>query len=87
MQGHSCGTVNALGYEFDSHSRKLNIEYFHFFSLVSRQSAALSSATQHVLPLEFGNWEMVLSRLCAGYSVKLQKTKKWFETAMTALQL
>ena len=28
--------------------------YFHFFALVSRQSAALSSATQHAMPPEFG---------------------------------
>ena len=28
--------------------------YFHFFALVSRQSAALSSATQHTMPPELG---------------------------------
>ena len=50
-------TVNAAGCEFDPHLRKLNIFYFHFFAqgnkkyfriiniLVSRHSAALSSAT------------------------------------------
>ena len=39
------------------HSRKcffyLHL-YFHFFALVSTQSAALSSFTQHAMPLEFG---------------------------------
>ena len=28
--------------------------YFHFFALVSKKSAVLSSATQHVMPPEFG---------------------------------
>ena len=28
--------------------------YFHFFALVSRLNAALSSATQHAMPPEFG---------------------------------
>ena len=28
--------------------------YFHFFALVSRLRAALSSATQHAMPPEFG---------------------------------
>ena len=68
---------------FDPHSRRwnnyLNL-YFHFFALVSRLSAALSSATQHAMPSEFGRkWrtECVNTRfplptlLCAGYSVKL----------------
>ena len=32
--------------------------YFHFFALVSRQSARLSSVTQHAMPPEFcGKWE------------------------------
>ena len=31
---------------------------FHFIALVSRQSEALSSATQHTMPQEFGGkWE------------------------------
>ena len=47
---------------------------------MSRQSAALSSATQHAMPLEFGrklgteclNTRFpLLTLLCAGYSVKL----------------
>ena len=47
---------------------------------MSRQSAALSSATQHAMPPEFGGkWEIeyLITRfplptlLCAGYSVKL----------------
>ena len=54
--------------------------YFHFFALVSRLSAVLSSATQHSMPPEFGRkWGTaclttrfpLLIRLCAGYSVKL----------------
>ena len=53
--------LNATGCRYDSHSRKCNIYlnlYFHFFALVSRQSAALSSATQHAMRPKFdGNWE------------------------------
>ena len=76
-------TVNATGFGFDPHSRKINIYfnlYFHFFALVSSQSAALSSATQHEMPPELGGkWgtECLNTRfplptlLCAGYSVKL----------------
>ena len=54
--------------------------FIHFFALVSRQSAALSSATQHAMPPEFGgNWgtECLNTRfplptpLCTRYSVKL----------------
>ena len=60
-QGQKLVTVNATGFEFDRHSKKLNIYfnlYFHFFALVSRQSAALSSPNQHVIPPEFGRkWE------------------------------
>ena len=37
----------------DEISIYLNI-YFHFFDLVSRTSAALSSATQHAMNPEFG---------------------------------
>ena len=66
----SCGaaarslTVKPIGYGFDPHSRRWNIYlnlYFHFFALVSRQSAAaLSSATQDAMPPEFGKkWGMV----------------------------
>ena len=50
-------TVKSTGCRFDPHSRKWNIYlllYFHFFALVYTQSAALSSATQHVMPPEFG---------------------------------
>ena len=50
-------TVKPTGCGFDSHSRRLNIYlnlYFHFFALVSRQNAALSSATSNVMPPEFG---------------------------------
>ena len=54
--------------------------HFHFFALVARQSAALISATQHVMPPELGGkWGTVCLNtrfplpflLCAGYSVKL----------------
>ena len=59
--------------------------YFHFFALVSRQSAALISATQHAMPPELGeNWGIecpntkfpLPTLLCAGYSVKLKKRQK-----------
>ena len=78
-------TVNVTGCGFDLHSRKLNIYwhiYFHFLALVSRQSATLTSATQHTMPPEFGRkWgtECLNTRfplptlLCAEYSVKLKK--------------
>ena len=57
--------------------------YFHFFALVSRQSAALSSATQYAMPPEFGgkwgtewlNTFPLRTLLCAGYNVKLI----WFD--------
>ena len=89
----SCGagaqnvTVKLTSCRFDPHSRKLNVYlhlYFHFFAVVSRQSAALSSATQHAMPPEFGRkWvtECLNTRLplpillCAEYSVKLIKIK------------
>ena len=48
----STNYVKSTGCGFDLYSRKLNIYlhlYFHFFALVSRQSAALSSVTQHAL--------------------------------------
>ena len=64
-------TVKPTGCEFDPHSRGWNIYlnlYFQFFALVSGRSAALSSATGHAMPPEFGGkWAL----LCAGYSVKL----------------
>ena len=50
-------TAKPTGCGFDSHSRRWNIYlnlYFHFFALVSRLSPALSSATQHAMPPEFG---------------------------------
>ena len=76
-------TVKPTGCGFDPHSRRWNIYlnlYLHFFALMSRLSAALSSATQHAMPPEFGRkWgtECLKTRfplptlLCAGYSVKL----------------
>ena len=55
-------TVNGTGYGFDAYSMKLNIylnSYFHFFVLVSRQIAALSSAIQQAMSPEFGGiWEI-----------------------------
>ena len=76
-------TAKPTGCGFDLHSRRWNIYlnlYFHFFALVSRLSAALSSATRHAMPPEFGRKrgkECLNTRfplptlLCAGYSVKL----------------
>ena len=76
-------TRKSTGCGFDSHSRKWNLYlhlYLNFFALVSRQSAALNSTTQHTMPPELGGkWgtECLNTRfplpslLCAGYSVKL----------------
>ena len=70
-------------YKEEPHSRRWNIHlnlYFHLFVLVSKQSAALSSAIQHAMPPEFGReWgtECLNTRfplptlLRAGYSVNL----------------
>ena len=78
-------TVKLIGCGFDPHSRILNTYlnlYFHFFALVSRQSAALSSATQHAVPPKFGrkwgteclnNKFPLPTLLCAGDSVNLIK--------------
>ena len=49
-----CLFLFCLIYEFDSHLRKLNINYFQFFALATMQSAVLSSATQHAMPPKFG---------------------------------
>ena len=53
-------TVKSTGCGFEPYSRKLNIYlhlYFHYFALVSRQTAALSSATHHAMPPELsGKW-------------------------------
>ena len=49
-------TVKSTGCGFDPHSRRWSIYlnvYFHFFALVTRLSAALSSATHHAMPPEF----------------------------------
>ena len=76
-------TVKPTGCGFDPHLMRRNIYlnlYFHFFALVSRTSTALSSATQHAMPPEFGGkWgtECLITRFrlptlqCAGYRVKL----------------
>ena len=78
-------TVKLTGCGIDPHLRRWNIYlnlYFHFFVLVSRLSTALSTATQHAMPPEFGRkWgtECVNTKLplptllCALYSVKLIK--------------
>ena len=67
---------------FDSYSKKLNLEYFHFCALVNRQTAALSSATQYTTPQKFDKtWGTmcpntrfpVPTLLCAKYNVKLKK--------------
>ena len=76
-------TAKPTGCGYDPHSRWWNIYlnlYFHFFALVSRLSAALSSATQHAMPPEiFKKWGTtglntrfpLPTLMCAGYSVKL----------------
>ena len=65
---------------FEEKKYLLKIYIFHFFALVSRQNAALSSATQHAMHPEVGGkWgtECLNTRfplptlLCAGYSVNL----------------
>ena len=76
-------TVKLTGCVFDPRSRRWHIYlnlHFHFFALVSRLSAALSSATQHAISPELGKqWgtECFITRfpltilLCTGNSVKL----------------
>ena len=49
-QEHKRVTVNATGGELNIY---VNL-YFHFFALVSRQSAAVSSVTQNAMPAVFG---------------------------------
>ena len=79
-QSHKVWLLNRLivGSIFTRWSEILHL-YFHFFALVSWQSAALSSATQHTMLPEFGGkWGMECFNtrfplpilLCAGYSVK-----------------
>ena len=78
-------TVKPTGCGFDLHSRNFYFFIFiHIFALVLRQSAALSSATQHAMPPESGRkWETeclnirfpLPNLLCAGYSVKLKLIK------------
>ena len=49
-------TVKSTGCGFDPHSRNeiFIFFYIHFFALMSRQSAMLSSATQHAMAPELG---------------------------------
>ena len=57
-QGHECVTINATGCGFDpiAEMKYLSV-YFHFFVLVSWQSATLNFATLHIMPPGFGrNW-------------------------------
>ena len=87
-------TVIPTGFGFDPHSRRWNIYlnlYFHFFALVSMLSAALSSATHHAMPPEFGRkWgtECLNTRfplptlLCAGNSVRLIFFLKYMKFVM-----
>ena len=73
-------TAIPTGCGLDPHSRRWNIYlnlYFHFFALVSRQSAALSSATQHAMPPEFG-WKWgTLGSLCLSCYVR-NTAWSWF---------
>ena len=77
-------TVNTTGCGFEPHSiiylNRYVHTYFHFFALVSKQSAALNSAPQHAMPLKFGGkWRTkclntripLPTLLWAGYSVTL----------------
>ena len=57
MQWKRRVTVYPKGCGLDSYSRKRNILHFHFCNLITRHSAALSSVTQHTMPLKFSkNW-------------------------------
>ena len=73
-QGHKCVIVNETVCGFDSHSRKRNFQCFHFFALVPKQNAALSSATHHAIRdvLSLGP-QIPLCLLFVGHNVKLQK--------------
>ena len=72
---------NGCGFESPLEEMKYLLKFiFLFFALVSRQSAALSSATQYAMPPESSRkWgtECLNTRfplptlLCAGYNVKL----------------
>ena len=50
---HKRVTVSMASPGLDSHSKKSNIYYFHYFPLVWRQAAALSSATKLAMSPEF----------------------------------
>ena len=88
-RGAQSVTVNSIGCGFHPLLRKLNIYlylYFHFFALVSRQSAALIFATQHaMLPELCRQWgtECLYIRfrmptlLCARHSVKLSQNQRF----------
>ena len=70
---------------FNSHARKSNILYYHYFAAVTRQSAALSFANQHSMPSEFlekfENGSVLMGTpstlLYARYRVKLKNKQKY----------
>ena len=87
---HIMGPIVAQGHKgmtgcgFDSHSRKLNIKYFNFLTLVQSDTTlvntASSPATQHTILLELGGkWETEFNNtrfplptlLCVRNSVKI----------------
>ena len=81
-QGDRRKTVSEAGYGFDLPSSKNGDLEKKIFILVLRQSAAFSSATQHVMPSEFKEkWrtECLITRfllhtlLYTGYSVMVKK--------------
>ena len=68
-------TVNATGCEFDSHSRKINILYFRFLALVTRQSVTLSIITHHAMPPEICERWVDGSVLTLGFEISSTSPK------------
>ena len=61
------------GFDFDSW--ELNILYFHFLALVTRQSVMLSFAIQDAMPQEFGGmWETEESKWGRSVLIAYQET-------------
>ena len=54
-QGPIRATVSTTVCGFEETGEKLNIEYCHFFALVTKQSVSTGSATQDAMPPEFWN--------------------------------
>ena len=75
-QGHKRVTVNATSCGFEPYLRKRNIYYIHFFALVSRQSAALSSANQYTMHTEFGGKLNTRLSLFATCGIQREADKK-----------